>query len=61
MGVEWGFALAGHGAPLNWNANADTLARARYAVIHEFGHVLGFDHEQDRPDRVETPCEERDR
>lgn len=47
------------GFPLDWNTTPEKRKRARYAVIHEFGHVLGFDHEQNRGDREDSPpCDE---
>jgi hypothetical protein len=30
--------------------------RLRYLAVHEFGHVLGFQHEQDSPSRTTTSC-----
>ncbi len=38
------------GFPANWNQNDQTRANFRSLILHEFGHVLGFDHEQVRPD-----------
>lgn len=34
----------------NWKQNNQTQAAFRSLILHEFGHVLGFDHEQRRPD-----------
>jgi hypothetical protein len=34
----------------DWNQNDQTRANFRSLILHEFGHVLGFDHEQLRPD-----------
>ncbi len=39
----------------DWNTNLDTRASFRSLILHEFGHVLGFDHEFTRPDGV-GPC-----
>ena len=38
------------GFQANWNQSAATRAGFRALILHEFGHVLGFDHEQLRPD-----------
>ena len=34
----------------DWNTSAATRASFRGLILHEFGHVLGFDHEHQRPD-----------
>jgi hypothetical protein len=34
----------------DWNQNDQTRANFRSLILHEFGHVLGFDHEQVRTD-----------
>jgi hypothetical protein len=34
----------------DWNLNEATRADFRGLILHEFGHVLGFDHEHQRPD-----------
>jgi hypothetical protein len=41
------------GFPANWNDDDTTRAMFRSLILHEFGHVLGFDHEQIRPDTPE--------
>jgi hypothetical protein len=38
------------GFPANWNQNDATRASFRALIRHEFGHILGFDHEHARPD-----------
>ena len=38
------------GFPASWNDSNDTRAQFQSLILHEFGHVLGFGHEQDRPD-----------
>jgi len=38
------------GFPLNWNSSNDNRTKMRGLVLHEFGHVLGFHHEQEHPD-----------
>jgi len=38
------------GFPANWNASEAGRADLRALTLHEFGHVLGFGHEQGRPD-----------
>lgn len=41
------------GFPATWNNSDADRARFQALILHEFGHVLGFGHEQDRPDGVE--------
>ena len=38
----------------DWNQSNETRASFRSLILHEFGHVLGFDHEQIRPDTAPT-------
>jgi hypothetical protein len=38
----------------DWNQSDQTRASFRSLILHEFGHVLGFDHEQIRPDTSPT-------
>lgn len=38
------------GFPANWNQDDHTRAEFRSLILHEFGHILGFDHEQRRTD-----------
>jgi hypothetical protein len=38
------------GFPGTWNNSNGTRAQFQSLILHEFGHVLGFGHEQDRPD-----------
>jgi hypothetical protein len=38
------------GFPSNWNQDDTTRASFRALIRHEFGHILGFDHEHTRPD-----------
>jgi hypothetical protein len=41
----------------DWNTNDQTRADFRALILHEFGHVLGFDHEHQRPDGpAGNPC-----
>lgn len=43
---------------VNLSFNPDGTAdqgRVEYVAVHEFGHVLGFNHEQDTPGNVEGP------
>ncbi len=44
------------GIPPDWNADSDRLLHTQQIVIHEFGHLLGFSHEFNRPDSVGTTC-----
>jgi hypothetical protein len=45
------------GFPANWNDSDRTRATFRSLILHEFGHVLGFTHEQLRPDGPQNvPC-----
>ena len=45
------------GFPANWNQDDGTRAGFRSLILHEFGHVLGFDHEQARADGpASVPC-----
>ena len=50
---------AGRDANVNLGFNPDGSAdkqRVEYIGVHEFGHVLGFEHEQDLPGNVEGPA-----
>jgi len=50
---------AGLDANVNLGFNPDGSAdkqRVEYIGVHEFGHVLGFEHEQDLPGNVEGPA-----
>ena len=50
---------AGLAANVNLGFNPDGSAdkqRVEYIGVHEFGHVLGFEHEQDLPGNVEGPA-----
>jgi len=50
---------AGTAANVNLGFNPDGSAdkqRVEYIGVHEFGHVLGFEHEQDLPGNVEGPA-----
>lgn len=50
---------AGDPANVNMSFNPDGSAdaqRIEYVGVHEFGHVLGFEHEQDLPGNVEGPA-----
>lgn len=40
------------GFPASWNQSDGDRAQFQALILHEFGHVLGFGHEQDRPDGV---------
>ena len=41
----------------DWNTDDQTRADFRALILHEFGHVLGFDHEHQRPDGpAGSPC-----
>jgi hypothetical protein len=45
-------ALKSQGASVQFHLQSSTpIDRIRYLGIHEFGHVLGFEHENDSPDR----------
>lgn len=51
---------AGETANVNMSFNPDGSAdaqRIEYVGVHEFGHVLGFAHEQDMPGNVEGPAQ----
>jgi hypothetical protein len=41
------------GFPADWNQSDSNRASFQALILHEFGHVLGFGHEQDRSDGVE--------
>ena len=50
---------AGEAANVNFSFNPDGSAntqRVEYIGVHEFGHVLGFVHEQDLPGNIEGPA-----
>ncbi|MEJ1965461.1 MAG: FG-GAP-like repeat-containing protein [Gammaproteobacteria bacterium] len=45
------------GVELSFNPDGTAeLGRVEYIAVHEFGHVLGFVHEQDTPGNVEGPA-----
>ncbi|MEO8700295.1 MAG: FG-GAP-like repeat-containing protein [Kofleriaceae bacterium] len=40
----------------DWNANQDRMLYHQRLLLHEFGHLLGFAHEFNRPDSADQPC-----
>lgn len=47
------------GASVRLTFGGRSIARVRATAVHEFGHVLGFDHEQERADNPDWCKEER--
>jgi hypothetical protein len=46
----------GFGGNPSWQCTVNREECLRRVAVHEFGHVLGFEHEQTRPDTVAHTC-----
>jgi hypothetical protein len=54
-GVNWNLSM---GFPMGWNGPSGDISYQQAMILHEFGHVLGFEHEQDRRDKGDaSTCE----